>query len=374
MLLLFLPERQQALRGRAADHAGNSHRHLAEGRRRDAAERERADTHLPPEIDIAPRLRPLGLELFDRGKRVLAHRAELHGVGGLDHLGQRRFERRRSARPLAPEKFAQFGIAHGVAGQGVARHAANGQLVHGIAALRPRQHLDDASDRHVRAGREIVAPQGVEQILVAGEGDRRIELLFFLREGILREGATQLVEHAWLRLLQRNVHQRRQASGEVAVDHHLPSRHFGSDLAQQVAPIRQARIGDRTHDYPFVLLRHGKEAVDELLGLGGVRSDRACDEPEIDPGILRLLERLRMKQHAHGRRNMRIVRLGAIIVDPLLNHAQRGPRVDVGSDRRLDRAYQHDQGGDEGLVTHMMLPPSVIARVPPEPSVFRHFG
>jgi len=53
-LLLLFPERQQALRRRAADDAGNADRDLPQRRRRDAAERDRADADLPPEIEIAP--------------------------------------------------------------------------------------------------------------------------------------------------------------------------------------------------------------------------------------------------------------------------------------------------------------------------------
>src|SRR4051794_10476444 len=79
-LLLFFPERQQALRRRTADHAGNADRDLSESRCRDAAERDRTDAHLAPEVQITPRVRPLCLELLDGGERVLANRAELHGV------------------------------------------------------------------------------------------------------------------------------------------------------------------------------------------------------------------------------------------------------------------------------------------------------
>src|SRR5712675_2334630 len=71
-LLLLFPERQKALRGRAADHAGDADRDLPQRRSRHAAERDRADADLSPEIEIAPRIRPLGLEFVDGGERVLA--------------------------------------------------------------------------------------------------------------------------------------------------------------------------------------------------------------------------------------------------------------------------------------------------------------
>src|SRR5258708_36072416 len=84
--LLLFPERQQALRRRATDHAGDADRDLAEGGRRDAAERDRADADLTPEIEIAPGILALGIELFQRGLRIHANCAELHRVGGLDHF------------------------------------------------------------------------------------------------------------------------------------------------------------------------------------------------------------------------------------------------------------------------------------------------
>ena len=85
---------------------------------------------------------------------------------------------------FAAQKFAQAGVANGIARQRISRHAADRQLVDGVAALAPGQHLHDALDRHMRAGREIIAPQRVQQILVAGEGQRRVQLLLFLGEGI----------------------------------------------------------------------------------------------------------------------------------------------------------------------------------------------
>ena len=42
----------------------------------------------PQKSRLRRAVRALGLQLFDGGERVLADRGELHGVGGLDHLGQ----------------------------------------------------------------------------------------------------------------------------------------------------------------------------------------------------------------------------------------------------------------------------------------------
>ena len=174
----------------------------------------------------------------------------------------------------------------------------------------------------MRTGGEIIAPKRIQQILTRGEGQLGIELPFFLLEGILGEGVAQFVEHTRPRVLQRDLRERRQRAVEIALDHDTPLRNFRFDLPQQVAPIGQARIGDSPHDHPLVLRRHGEEAVDELLCLGRIRADRAGDEAEINARALGLLESLGMKENAYGRRHVRIVRLAAITIDPLLYHAK----------------------------------------------------
>ena len=66
-----------------------------------------------------------------------------------------------------------------------------------------------------------------------------------------------------------------------------------------------------------------------------------------------------MEQHAHGRRHVGVIRLGAVIVDPLLDHAERSARIDLRRDRRMRGLDQNEHGGNEGCVTHVMLPTSV---------------
>src|ERR1700674_2184945 len=107
--LLLLPERQQPLRGRTADHAGNADRDLAKRRRRNATERDRSDADLAPEVEVAPRVGALGLELIHRGERVFADRAKLHGIGRLDHLAKRYLDGGRLHREFAAKIFAQAG-------------------------------------------------------------------------------------------------------------------------------------------------------------------------------------------------------------------------------------------------------------------------
>src|SRR5579871_4329771 len=114
-LLLLFPERQKTLRRRAADHAGDADLNLPQGGGRNAAERESTDADLAPEIEITSRVRALGLQLFDGGKRVLADRTELHGIGGLDYFGERDLHRFRLVRQFAAQKLAQVRVAYGVA-------------------------------------------------------------------------------------------------------------------------------------------------------------------------------------------------------------------------------------------------------------------
>src|ERR1700712_1729904 len=160
--LLLLPERQQSLRGRASDHARNAYCHLSQRRRRDATKRDRADADLSPEVEIAPAVRALGLELVHSRKRVLAQRCDLHGVSGLDHFSERRFDGRGLLRQFAAKIFTKTAVADRITRQGIARHASDRQLVDGVPALAPRQHLQDALNWSVRTGCKIVSPERVQ--------------------------------------------------------------------------------------------------------------------------------------------------------------------------------------------------------------------
>ena len=205
------------------------------------------------------------------------------------------------------------------------------------------------------SGRKIVSPQRIQQVLIAGKGHLRVDLPFLLGKGVAGERATQLVHHARLHFFQRNFSQGRQPARQIRVDHHLARRHAQREPAQDVAPIGHSRIGHRTDNYPFVFRRDRKEAVDELLGLGRIRSDRAGNKAKIDAGVLRLLEALRVEEHAHRRGNMGVIRLGPVIIDPLLDDAERSARIDLRRFLRIGRLDQHDRGGNESCVTHVVL-------------------
>ena len=186
-----------------------------------------------------------------------------------------------------------------------------------------------------------------------------------LANGFLVKTRLDLVHRARLLFLQRNVGQRRQRACKIRIDHHLAAGHsaarpFAADCASRAMP-ENAIARTITHSSSAGT---GKEAVDECFRLARIRCDRAGNEAEIDAGILRLLEGLRMKQHAHGGRNMRVVRLGAIIVDPLLHHAERGARIDFlrggSGEYRLDGQQECKE---EGYATHVMLPKAPAGRI-----------
>src|SRR5882724_10640941 len=235
-LLLLLPERQKPLRRRTSDHAGNADRNLPQRRGRDAPERNRSDADLAPETQVAPAIGAFGLEFLHRAKRILAQRRNLYRVGRLDHLAERRLDRGRLVGKLAAEIFTQAGVADRIARQRIARHAADRQLVDGVAALAPRQHLNDALDRRIRAGGEIVYPQRIQKILVARKRHRDVQLVLVLGKGIFGEGTAQLVHHTVLYFFQRNVGQGRELACEVGVYHHAPSRHSRRYPSQDVSP------------------------------------------------------------------------------------------------------------------------------------------
>ena len=217
----------------------------------------------------------------------------------------------------------------------------------------------------MRAGREIISPQRVEQVLIAGEGLNDLQSLVVLGKRIFGEGAAYLVEHPGFCFLQRNFGERRQLASKIAVNHHFSPRHARRDLAEQIAPVGQSGIGDSADDHPFVFRRDRKKTVDQLFSFGRVRSDCAGDEAEIDPGVFRLFEALGVEQHAYRGGDVRVVGLRAIIINPALHHIERGPRIDLRRDRRVGGRDQYNRCNEKGCVTHVMLPESALGRCEP---------
>src|SRR5208282_5626468 len=86
------------------------------------------------------------------------------GLRGLDHLVERRGDRFGLVLDLALEDREQTKVAHRVAGEREFGGAAGGEIFDAVLILGQRQQLYDASDRLIGAGREIAAPQHVDQL------------------------------------------------------------------------------------------------------------------------------------------------------------------------------------------------------------------
>jgi hypothetical protein len=78
-----------------------------------------------------------------------------------------------------------------------------------VSRLLLQGSLNDAHDRNMRAGGEIISPQRIQHVLIAGEGLHHLQLLVVLGKGIFGEHAAHLVEHAGLGFFERNGGQRR---------------------------------------------------------------------------------------------------------------------------------------------------------------------
>jgi len=185
-----------------------------------AAETQPSATAPTPTWPQKSRLRllsePLVLNSSTAASASLRHRAELHGIaawitsasGALIAAGCRASSpRRNSRRPESRDR---------VACQRVARHAADRQLVGGCRGFTPGQHLHDAHDRSVRAGREIISPQRIQKILTAGESERRIQFLFLLGKRILGEHAAHFSSIPGVASSSGMAVQGWQRSGEIA--------------------------------------------------------------------------------------------------------------------------------------------------------------
>src|SRR6516225_539229 len=142
----------------AADHARQPQFDLPGGRGDNATHRQRALADLAPARQFAFGVRPLGLELLDRGERLLAH---VHGVDrlcGLDDVVEYHLDFLGLALIGPFQHRQQIGIAHRIAGERELGGATGGETVDIVLVIGERQKLDDALNRYVAAGGEIIAP------------------------------------------------------------------------------------------------------------------------------------------------------------------------------------------------------------------------
>ena len=83
----------------------------------------------------------------------------------------------------------------------------------------------------MRACGEVISPERIQQVLIAGEGLHELQLLLLLCKRIFRKHAAHLVKHADFRFFQRDIGKGRQRVREITVDHYLASGHSRRQLA-----------------------------------------------------------------------------------------------------------------------------------------------
>ena len=89
-----------------------------------------------------------------------------------------------------------------------------------------------------------------------------------------------------------------------------------SRVAQEILPIRQARIGDRLDQHPLILEGQRQQRVDELRRAAGIGAEDAGEKADIDARGLRIFHDLEIAQRPIGRRHLSGIGAIEIAVDP----------------------------------------------------------
>src|SRR5436190_19220825 len=131
---------------------------MAGCRRRDAAQRQGALPDQAPVGEVALGRRTLALELLDGGKRVLAQPRGFHALGRVDHLVEHHLYSLRPRLARAFQDAEQIWIARSIARERELGHAPHGELLDVVALVRPWKKLNDAVDRTLGSGGEIITP------------------------------------------------------------------------------------------------------------------------------------------------------------------------------------------------------------------------
>ena len=150
-----------------------------------------------------------------------------------------------------------------------------------------------------------------------------------------------LVEHARLYGVIIDLLERRQLAVEIFIDHRAARRHAIDERRQELAPVRQAGIGDGAHQHPMIRRFDREHLGDKLFGARWIVAEHAGDEADIGPGALRVLEGLHGAERVHHFRQL--VGIGAvpISVDPAQDH---GRRIERGRGRlRRHCRRRHDE-------------------------------
>ena len=159
--------------------------------------------------------------------------------------------------------------------------------------------------------------------------------------------------------------QRRQRAVEIFVDHGAAHRHAVGKGAQQILPVRQARIGDGAHQHPVVGGVDRQHLGDQFLGAAWIRAQHAGDEADIGARGFGVLERLQRAERAND--GGKAVRIGlvAIGVDPsqdTFGRVERCARRPRCSRRRheCERDSEHGEQTSDGAmqIPVTMSPPA----------------
>ena len=234
---------------------------------------------------------------------------------------------------MAIRKIGVARHAGGVLRQRPLHHAADGEPLDIVLVFRPLERAHEALDGLGGSGREVVAPVGVD------------------RDGVV----------------ERQIAQHRQLAVEVFVDDDAPRRHALDELAQQLLPLREARIGNRLDDDDLVGRRHREHVGDELLGLVGVGADDAGEEPDVNAGGLDVLQKIQIAHGPVGFGEALGLGVVAIIVDPLQQDfrlVEGGPlrlALGIGADSHEGEREAREH---ERRPTHEMAPPRGHVRYP----------
>src|SRR5439155_12142199 len=124
-------------------------------------------------------------------------------------------------------------------------------------------------------GRKVEAPECVDQIRARLEGHLIAPRL------LVAEDASDLLHCGWPPPLEGDVSENRQLTREVALDEHLALRNAPSQVAQNVLPRGQARIGDRPNHEPLILERQRQDLGNQRARLRGIGPEYAGQEADI---------------------------------------------------------------------------------------------
>ena len=323
----------------------------------DTAAGDRGLADIAPPRNRALVGRALAPDFVDSRECLFADARDVDGFRRVGHFVERGDGLFRLVARLAraSEHGKQGLIVRGVAGQSEFRDAADGQPFDVVVILRPLQQLDHPDHRAVTPGREVIAPQDVEDFrarlqhhLAARAAGRRLDAKV-LAQFVVRGGGRsdhQLIEPG-------------ERSNQIFVDHRLPRRNSRFEFEQELFPVRQARIGDRADDDPMIIAMHCQRLRNYRVGFVPIGAEDAGKEPDINSGPFRIAECAKPAQGDHGRRHSPGIGVAAVAVDP--THHRIGRR-EIDRLRRRCGCQRNEQQRDNSGKQAAHVPSASAAR------------